>query len=204
VLDDSIQEPLTEVDADVDTPTIVAAGAAAIAHAAAALLGDVFYTGVVAAAVVAVREGRVHPLRTIARTLPYARLAGADLLLAVVVAGGLVLLVVPGLVFLAWFALIAPAIEIEDRGVIDGFRRSRALVRGNTIRVLALILPILIINDLLASAVQSGALLAIGDTFVGDWVGAVGADLVTAPFYALAIVVIFFELRQSRRSIFAR
>jgi hypothetical protein len=194
VLDESLQEPFRDAD-DADAITIVALGGAAFAHSAIALGGDVLYAGVVTAAVVAVREGREHSLREIASTLPYGRLIVADIALALVVAAGLILLIVPGLILLARFTLVAPAVEDEGRGVRDAFRRSNALVRGNTGRVLALVLPAIILGEVLAGALQSGAVFDIGDSFLGDWAGAALADLIASPLYALAVVVAFLELR---------
>ena len=60
-------------------------------------LGDVLYTGIVARAVVSVRLGDHRSLWEIARTLPYLRLAVADVLLAVIVGIGIVALIIPGL-----------------------------------------------------------------------------------------------------------
>lgn len=58
------------------------------------------------------------------------RLLGAALLIGLTVIGGLILLIVPGLIFAVWFSLTAYAIVDEDLGVIDGMKRSRNLVRN--------------------------------------------------------------------------
>ena len=195
VLDDEIQEPLSEVDIELTGGQIAAVIAAAVGHSAAALLGDVLYTGIVARAVVSVRHGDHRSLREIVRTLPYLKLIAADILLAVLVGFGLLALIVPGFLFLAWFALIAPAIELEERGVRDAFRRSRALVRGNTMRVLVLIVPLVLLDDLLSNLVQTKEAFGIESSFLVDWGAAVLTDLLTGPLYALIVVVTFFQLR---------
>ena len=159
VLDDHIQEPLSELDNDVDAGRVGLLVAAATAHAVVALLGDVLYTGIVAAVVLSVRKREHRSLRDIARHLPYLRLAAADVLLALGTAFGLILFVIPGLLVLGWFALIAPVIELEGRKLFDGFRRSRQLVKGNTMRILLLVVPLLLLDDVLSSAVQSKELL---------------------------------------------
>lgn len=200
VLDEAIQDPLQEVTGEVEPGRIVVAAGSAFGHAAAALLGEVLYAGVVAAAVLAAREGREHTLRQIARKLPYGRLILADLLWVLAVATGLLLLIVPGLIAMAWFALIGPVIEIEQTRVVEGFRRSADLVRGHTLRVLALILPVLVIAELCAIAAQSGSIWVFGDTLLGEWLAAAGAHLLTSPVFALGAVVLFFELRQPARS----
>jgi hypothetical protein len=106
--------------------------------------------------------------------------------------------VIPGLLVLGWFALIAPAIELEGRKLFDGFRRSRQLVKGNTMRILLLVVPLLLLDDVLSSAVQSKELLGIHSGFFVDWAGAVLADMLTTPFYALAVVIAFIQLRDGR------
>ena len=128
LLDHRLQEPLADDELDQLDPGLLAAiFAGVIGHATAALLGEVVYAGIVAAAVTA---GTARPpLRELLRHLPFWRLVCVDLLWVVVVVVGFLALVVPGLIFITWFALVAPAVEIEGRGVTDAFRRSRELVR---------------------------------------------------------------------------
>jgi len=63
------------------------------------------------------------------RSLPWISLVVADILFAVLVAVGLVLLVIPGLILFTLFAVVAPAIEVEHRKPLSGLRRSVHLVR---------------------------------------------------------------------------
>ena len=158
LLDHRLQEPLADDELDQLDPGLLAAiFAGVIGHATAALLGEVVYAGIVAAAVTA---GTARPpLRELLRHLPFWRLVCVDLLWVVVVVVGFLALVVPGLIFITWFALVAPAVEIEGRGVTDAFRRSRELVRRRFWFVLALILPVLVLGDLLSSARGRGFLL---------------------------------------------
>ncbi len=199
VLDERFQHPFEDVDpGDVSALDWITLAGAAILHTAFAMLGEVFYAGVIAAAVGATKRGEEHSLAQIARTLPYWRLIAVDVALALIVGFGIVLLIVPGIFWLGRLALVAPAVEIEDRNVRGAMRRSWGLVRGNTVRVLVLIVPILLFEDTLTTAVQSGALFAIGDSLIGDWLAATATDLVTAPLFALAVVVFFYELRDLR------
>lgn len=189
-------DPITDVDTDeVDPVTAVEASALVAAQAVTTLVASVLYAGIVAAAVGARRAGTAPHLPSLARRLPYARLIAADLLLAGVVVVGLVLLILPGLVLLTWFALVGPAIEIEHRRVTDAFRRSRVLVRRHSWLVGVLVVPALFAEELIAGAVESGAVSAIGDTFLSEWAGGLLGNLLTAPIFALAVVVLFYELR---------
>ena len=81
-----------------------------------------------------------------------------DLLWVALIIFGFLALLVPGFVFLAWFALVAPACEIEDRGIRDSFRRSRELVRGHFWIVLLLVVGSLLAEELLTSLAGSVSL----------------------------------------------
>jgi hypothetical protein len=152
-------------------------------------LGDVFYTGVVAAIVAERRSGTRRQLAHLARTLPYRRLISVDVLFALMVAFGLLLLVAPGVIAFTWFVLAAPIVEIEGRGVRDAFRRSREIVRGNFWRVFALLAPIVILAEEFGNLMLSGGPWLLGDGFVGDWLGATLAEALTVPLFALPAVV---------------
>ncbi len=167
---------------------------------AGALLGDVLYAGVVAAVVVAEREGGERRLRDVLSHLPLLRLIAADLLLGLVVVVGLLLLVVPAFVWLTWFALIAPVIEVERPSVRAAFRRSRELVRGHFWLVFWIVIPIVLGSEILSGFITSGAIWAIGEGFLGDWAAGVLSNVLTAPLFALAVVVLYFELREAARS----
>src|SRR5829696_1307006 len=175
------------------TATFIAASVAASVAAVAALVGEVLYAGVVADL-----EGREHSFRGLVSHLPRARLFAVDALAALVIAVGFLFLIVPGILFLGWFALVAPAVEVEDRRPIAAFRRSRELVRGHLWLVLGVVLPVLVIEDALSVVVQSASWLAVGETFAGDWAGAVVTNVASSLFYAVAVTVLFLELRASR------
>ncbi len=197
LLDDRLQEPLADAELDQIEPGVLIAVFAAIgAHAVAALLGEVVYTGIVAAAITRGEPGQpIPPLRELLGHLPLGRLVAVDLLWVLVVAVGFIAFVVPAFIFIVWFALVAPAVEIEGRGVIDAFRRSRELARRRFWLVFGLVLPLFAIADLLGSAAQSASLWGLGDGVAGDWVGAVLANLLVSPFTALVAVLLFLGLR---------
>jgi hypothetical protein len=174
---------------------IAATVAGAIGAAALSLLGEVLYAGFVAALVVSERDGEPHPLPELVKSLPYGRLIVADLIYVLLVSLGLLLLVVPGLVVLTWFALVAPAVKLEGLGVVEALRRSRALVRPRFWSVFALVVPLALLADALADTAFDAAILAIGDSLLGDWAGSTIAELITAPFLGLVVVVLFLELR---------
>ena len=200
VADELAQEPLAEEEG-VSGAHLALLLAAGTAHLVSSLLGEVLYSGIVAAIVLAHRgDGGAHgTLGGVARSLPYGRLIAADLLYVLVVAAGLIALVVPGFVALAWFALIGPVIKIEGLGVRDSFRRSRALVRGNGWRVFGAIFPIMVAQGLIAEGVHDAVSGALGEDFGGAVAASVASNMLAAPFYALVVVVLYLELARPER-----
>ncbi len=94
-------------------------------------------------------------------------LIGAGILTAIGILFGFILLVVPGLFLLTIWAVTAPVIVVERRGVFDSLGRSRQLVRGHGWPVLgAFLLAILI--SIVASFALSAVGNALSDTTIMD------------------------------------
>jgi hypothetical protein len=187
---EALSDGLQDIDLDeADAGTIAAAIGAAAAFAVSATLGDIFYTGVVAAIVSEERGGARHEIAELARNLPYGRLVVIDLIFALIVAAGLLLLVVPGLIAFAWYALAAPVVKIEGGSVANAFRRSRELVRGSTVRVLALLLPAIVLGDLLAELIGGTIDSVLGHEAAVELIGSLSGEVLTAPVFALIAVV---------------
>jgi hypothetical protein len=104
--------------------------------------------------------GEPVTLGNLVRTLPWLKLIVADVLFVLIVAAGLVLLVIPGLICMNLFSMVGPAAEIERRRPFSGLRRSYRLVRPQFWPV-----------ALLVSLPQS--LLALGESNLPDPHGAV-------------------------------
>ena len=154
------------------------------------------YQGMVVALVKDVQDGRRdHSIGELMRlVVPVLMpLIGAGLLVGISVGVGILLLVAPGLFLLTIWAVTAPVIMIERRGVFDALGRSRQLVRGNGWPVLGVILVALLIGLAVALLLMVAA-DAITD---GEIVGAVFSTLaatVTAPIEALVASVLYFRL----------
>ena len=179
----------------VETGELTAATLATIVPLAAlqalvATVGDEFYTGVVTAAVGEQRTGGRASLGRLARELPYLRLFVVDLLYALGVAVGLLLLVVPGVIFFTRYSLAAPLVELEQLGVRGAFRRSSELVEGSFWQVLALLGGLWLVT----AAVTDLLLQAAGDSFLDDWGASVAVGVGLTPIGALAAVVVAYEL----------
>jgi hypothetical protein len=100
-------------------------------------------------------EHRRAPLTLpqLARSLPWWRLIAADVLAAVAVVVGLLLLILPGLAVLTLLAVVGPVIEIEHRRVFAAFRRSAQLTRHHLGSVVLLAtVPLIVVAELEAIA----------------------------------------------------
>ena len=159
------------------------------------LIGIFWLTGALVEAVADIRDGRsdLGVGETFSKVWPRVwPLLGASILAGLGIAFGLLLLIVPGLILLTWWALIPPSIVLENRGVFESFGRSRELVRGHGWNVFG----VLIITYLL-SAVISGVIRAIFTPlpdYVGTYIGDVIGGSIVAPFSALAITLMYFRL----------
>lgn len=146
-----------------------------------------------------VRDGRAD--LSLSETFATAREHLSSVVVAGVIAGvaifiGLLLLVVPGLLLMTWFAVIVPAIVLENLSAGESFGRSRELVRGYGWRVFGVILLVilLLIGFYL---VLSILLLPVADWLRGFVSGIVSGTL-TAPFVAIVLTLLYFRLKAAK------
>jgi hypothetical protein len=115
----------------------------------------------------------------------------------VVVLVGFILLIVPGLFVLTIWSVSAPVVVLERPGRLRALRRSRELVRGNGWRVFGVVLVFFLLIfvagttlELVADALGTGAGIVVR----------VVVGVLTAPLFALAAAVLYFELRGPREA----
>jgi len=154
------------------------------------------YQGMVVGLVKDVRDGRRdHSIGELMRlVLPVLMpLVGAGLLVAIGAGFGLLLLVAPGLYLFTIWAVTAPVIMVERRGVFDALGRSRQLVRGYGWPVLGVIAVALLIGIVVAILLVLAA-DAITDGEIVEAVFSTLAATVTAPIEGLVASVLYFRL----------
>ena len=158
------------------------------------LAASFLYTGYVVKLVQDVRDGKLDFSvgELFSHAAPYVgTLILNGILAGIAIAIGFVLIIVPGLILLTIWAVIAPSIVVEDKGVFEAFGRSRELVRGDGWQVFgAIVLAFLIVFAVGLVAGLIGA--AIGD--VGRVILQAAANVATAPVAALVSSILFFDL----------
>jgi hypothetical protein len=142
-------------------------------------------------------EWRAHrPLpsvRALLASVPLGRLVLVDLVLTLGSAIGFLLIVIPGLIWLAYFSLAPVMVKFEHRDVWGSLRRSRELVQGNFWRVMWMVVGTITVTEIAVEAVSvpvhSDALIALVD---------LAADGLLQPIEGLVIVVVALALLEIR------
>jgi hypothetical protein len=127
---------------------------AALLTVAVNLMGQAVYAGLTTAAVVDWQAGQpLPPVSALIRSLPIGRLIALDVVVTIGAAVGLVLLVVPGLIFLTYVAASAPVMKLEHLGVWGSIKRSVALVRGRARQVFVIGIGAVLLSELAVQAI---------------------------------------------------
>jgi Membrane domain of glycerophosphoryl diester phosphodiesterase len=118
-------------------------------------------------------------------------------LTAAAVAGGLVLLVVPGVIAAVRLAFTTPAVVIDGVRGPDALRRSWELTRGSFWRVLGCLFVAGLITSLTGAliAVPFDAVAKGANLEVLQLVGSIVAECLTAPLLAIILTLLYFDLR---------
>lgn len=155
---------------------------------------SVLYQGMVVKLVQDVNDGkRDHSIRELVRSVEpvFWKLLAVSLLFGLGVGIGFVFLIIPGLILMVIWAVVAPVMVLERPGVFAAFGRSRELVRGNGWNVFGVFVVVFL--GVIVISVVAG--------LVADPLGSVGRALVqwavnaaAAPLTALSASVLYFAL----------
>jgi hypothetical protein len=155
---------------------------------------SILYQGMVVELVQDVQDGRRdHSIGDLLRSVEpvFWPLVGVSILFGIAVGIGFVLLIIPGLILLCIWSVVAPVTVLERPGVFAAFGRSRELVRGNGWNVFAVIVLVFLAVVVVSAAagLLTSGLGSVGRSLV-QW--AVNAAL--APVTALSASVLYFAL----------
>ncbi len=158
------------------------------------LMGQAFYAGLTAAAVVDWRAGLpLPPLRKLIAALPVGGLILLDIVVSLGLAIGLLLLIVPGLIFLAYVGISPAVMKLEHLGVFAAMRRSAELVRGHLRAVIVLVVGVTLFTELAVEAIVL-PFHGLGAVTVVNLI----AEGLLQPFEGLAIAVVAIRLLELR------
>ncbi len=174
---------------------VAASPALALVAVIISLVAITVFTGMVVELVADIQDGRRDAsagqlLRAVTPVLGQLILVGIVADIGIVI--GFILIIVPGLILITIWSVVAPVVVLEHPGVFAALRRSRELVRGNGWQVFGVILLLYIVVGVVAFIIEGVAASA------GSGVGIVVRVIVgvlTAPLAALAASVLYFELR---------
>ncbi len=166
----------------------------ALLAALVALVAVTLFTGMVVGLVADVQDGRRDS--TVAQLLGAVTPVFGRLILVGLVAGvgivlGFIAIVVPGLILITIWSVIAPVVVLERPPGLGALKRSRELVRGNGWPVFGVIVVLVVGVNVVADLIE-----VLGDS-AGTGAGivvTVVVQILTAPLAALAASVLYFEL----------
>lgn len=128
-------------------------------------------------------------------------IVGSGFLVGMVVLLGLILFIVPGILFILSYAVVIPVVVIEGLGATASMERSKSLAQGHRGRVFLVLLVLWFLSILLGIGVAIGAATVFGPARLGQ-PQPLGAEafqnlvgLLTAPLGTIAAVILYYDLR---------
>lgn len=167
------------------------------AGAIVVLLGVLLVTPLISAlhihALVVIGEGRQPKLAEVAargvRVLPV--VAAAEVVAGIGIVVGFLLLIVPGVLLLIRWAVVAQTAALERVDWLGALRRSAELTAGDYLHVLAVILIVGLGEQLIKGI--GGAIVGSGAGVLSVLVG-IAVDTITLSFAALTTAMLYFDL----------
>jgi hypothetical protein len=122
-----------------------------------------------------------------------------SVLVGLAVIGGLILLVIPGLIFLVFLSVSVPVLIVENRRGTDAMSRSWALVKGHFWHAVGVIIVAGLITGIVGGIIGSIG----GNAWVVRWIFSAIGSIITAPFTALVSVLLYLDLRSRSEALTA-
>jgi hypothetical protein len=196
---DALLEQVDTNSLDVTSGFKVAAFVAALAAVtASSLFGEVFFSGAIAASLTHPEDEESPGFLHLARHISYGKLIAVDLIFVAAVVLGAFVFLVGAAIVAVYFYLAGVVVELEKRGVREGFARSFRLVRGHFWMVAAVVLPVEIVGDAVNDAIVGGVHHLFGHHLLAAWIGESVGNIVTAPVASVAIVLLTLDLIHHR------
>jgi hypothetical protein len=121
------------------------------------------------------------------------KLVAVSLLVGLGVGVGVLLLVIPGLVFATRWAVAVPVAMLERGTAREAMKRSRTITAGNGWNVFKVLFAVGLITGLVSIPFT---LAGVGSGPFGWWVAVTLGSMLTAPYTAHALTVVYYALVQ--------
>lgn len=158
------------------------------------LLGELFFSGAIAISLTHPHGERPPKLREIVGRIKYGRLIVVDVAFVAIVAVGLLIGFVPGVLAFVFLGLSGPIVEIEERSAASALRRSFQLVRGSFWLVFWVTVPIEVVGDAIGGGLANLVHHQLGETFIATWLAEAVSNMVLSPVFAVAAVLLTVDL----------
>ncbi len=196
---DALLEQVDTSSLDVTNGLRVAAVIGALAAVtASSLFGEVFFSGAIAASLTHPEDEESPSFVHLARHISYGKLILVDVLFVSMMVIGTAAFIVPAVFVFVYLSLAGPVVELEKRGIRDGFKRSFRLVRGHFWMVAGVLIPAEIVGDAVNEALVEAAHGLLGHGLLAAWVGEAVGNIATAPVVSVAIVLLTLDLIHHR------
>ena len=128
------------------------------------------------------------------------------LIIGIVIVGaivivGLILFIIPGIIFLVWFCLTPIVIVLEKRGATDAISRSKELTKDNwfhTLGVLIVVAIIVLIASLIGRVIRNIFALLLS-TLLALIVEKVISSFIS-PIFGIVLTVLYFDLLARKKA----
>jgi hypothetical protein len=196
---DALLEQVDTSSLDVTDGFKVAALLGALAAVtASSLFGEVFFSGAIAASLTHPEDEEQPGFLHLARHISYGKLIAVDIIFVLMMVVGAALFIVPAILVFVYLSLAGPVVELEKRGIRDGFRRSFRLVRGHFWMAAGVLVPVEIVGDAVNEGLVDAAHGLLGHGVLAAWAGESVGNIVTAPVASVAFVLLTLDLIHHR------
>lgn len=120
-----------------------------------------------------------------------------SLLIGLIVAGGFILLIIPGIIFMVFLSVAIPALVVENQRGTGAIGRSWNLVKGSWWFVLGFVVVTGIITSVVGTIIGAVG----GSSWFGIWIADAIAQMITGPFAALVSIILYVELRSRHEAL---
>lgn len=124
-----------------------------------------------------------------------ARLIWVTLITIVAVLAGLMILIIPGLILVTFFAVATQVVVVEHRDAFGSIARSAEMVRGNGLRVFGFVLLLGVVCLLLLSLVTIVTVPLFGTGTGGTTISSFLQNLIVGPLLAVGPAALYNRLR---------